>query len=275
MMRIGIFAKTFAGHDPAVVLRAVRDAGYGCTQFNLASADLDAMPAEVPDAVIAAIAGAARETGVSIEALSGTYNMIHPDPAVRALGLERLGVVIAAAARLGVGMVTLCTGTRDPHDQWRAHPDNTAPDAWRDLRAEMGRAAELAERHGVDLGIEPEQANVVMSAADALRLFRDVGSPRLRVVLDPANLFEHESTGAAARIVADAVDLLAGHVGMAHAKDRDAQGRFCTAGTGIVDFPAFLGRLRDTGFDGPVIAHGLTAAEAPGVAALLVRSMPT
>jgi sugar phosphate isomerase/epimerase len=272
-MRIGIFAKTFAGHDPAAVLRAVRDAGYSCTQFNLASADLDAMPAVVPDTAIAAIASAARDAGVTIEALSGTYNMIHPDAAVRDHGLERLGVVIAAAARLGVGMVTLCTGTRDPDDQWRAHPDNTTPEAWRDLRQEMSRAAALAERHGVDLGIEPEQANVVMSAADALRLFREVGSPRLRVVLDPANLFEHAARAQAARIVADAVETLAGHVGMAHAKDRDAQGKFCTAGAGIVDFPAFLGRLRATGFDGPVIAHGLSAAEAPGVAAFLARTI--
>lgn len=270
-MHIGIFAKTFPGHDPATVLCAVRDAGYVCTQFNLASADLDAMPASVPDTVIAAIAGAARDSGVEIEALSGTYNMIHPDPGVRAHGLERLSVVIAAAARLGVSMVTLCTGTRDPDDQWRAHPDNTTPEAWRDLRREMTLAAELAERHRIDLGIEPEQANVVMSAADALRLFREVGSPRLRVVLDPANLFEHADPAQAARIVGDAVELLAGHVGMAHAKDRDAQGRFCTAGTGIVDFPAFLGRLRTTGFDGPVITHGLSAAEAPGVAAFLAR----
>jgi sugar phosphate isomerase/epimerase len=273
-MRIGIFAKTFAGHDPAVVLRAVRDAGFSCTQFNLASADLDAMPAEVPDSVSAAIANASRDSGVRIEALSGTYNMIHPDPAVRAHGLERLGVVIAAAARLGVPMVTLCTGTRDPDDQWRAHPDNTTPEAWRDLCVEMTHAAALAERRGVDLGIEPEQANVIMSAADALRLFRDIGSPRLRVVLDPANLFEHADAAEAARIVADAVANLAGHIGMAHAKDRDARGAFCTAGTGIVDFPAFLARLREAGFDGPVIAHGLSAIEAPGVAAMLTRSMP-
>jgi sugar phosphate isomerase/epimerase len=273
-MRLGIFAKTFAGHDPRAVLGAVRDAGYVCAQFNLASADLDAMPASVPDTAIAAIAAAARETGVRIEALSGTYNMIHPDPAVRAHGLERLGVVIEAAARLGVGMVTLCTGTRDPDDQWRAHPDNTTEEAWRDLRREMTHAAAIAEQHGVDLGIEPEQANVIMSATDALRLFREVGSPRLRVVLDPANLFEHADRAEAARIVADAVGRLAGHIGMAHAKDRDAAGNFATAGKGIVDFPLFFAGLRAAGFDGPVITHGLTAAEAPGVAAFLARSLP-
>jgi sugar phosphate isomerase/epimerase len=274
-MRIGIFAKTFPGNDPDAVLRAVRAAGYVCTQFNLASADLDAMPAIVPDETIAVIGAAAQKNGVAIDALSGTYNMIHPDPAVRAHGLARLAVVIGAAARLGVPMVTLCTGTRDPLDQWRAHPDNTTPEAWHDLLREMTAAAALAERHGVDLGIEPEQANVIRSAEDARRLFAEVGSRHLRVVLDPANLFEHADRAEATRIVADAVERLAGQIGMAHAKDRDSAGGFATAGTGVVDFPDFLRRLRGVGFDGPVIAHGLSAAEAPGVAAFLAGAMPS
>ena len=199
--------------------------------------------------------------------------MIHPDPSVRAQGLERLDVVIQAAARLGVAMVTLCTGTRDPLDQWRAHPDNTTAEAWQDLRHEMALAATLAERHGVDLGIAPEQANVVMSAADARRLFQEIGSPRLRVVIDPANLFEHADTADANRIIADAVASLAGQIGLAHAKDRDAHGKFVTAGRGIVDIPAFLTHLRAVGFDGTLITHGLTAAEAPEVAEFLTRSM--
>ncbi len=272
-MRLGIFARTFPGHEPAAVLRAVRAAGYGCTHLNLASAGLEAMPESVPPAALTAIAAASQKSGVAIESLSGTYNMIHPDPDVRAHGLSRLAVVIDAASRLGVKMVTLCTGTRDPHDQWHGHPDNGTPEAWNDLLREMTRAAALAERHGVDLGIEPEQANVIRSADDALRLFREVGSARLRVVLDPANLFEHADRLAAARIVAASVERLAGRIGMAHAKDRDAEGRFATAGTGVVDFPDFLGRLRDAGFDGPLIAHGFSATEAPGVAAFLASAM--
>ena len=56
---------------------------------------------------------------------------------------------------------------------------------------------------------------------------------------------------------------------MAHAKDRDAEGRFVAAGSGVVDFGGFLGGLRRAGFDGAVVTHGLSAEEAPGVAAFL------
>lgn len=268
-MQVGVFAKTFPGSEPAGVLAAVRDAGFAVTQFNLACAGLPSMPDAVPDDAINAIAAASSASGVALVALSGTYNMAHPDRAVRDDGLRRLGVVIEAAASLSVPLVTLCTGTRNPDDLWAYHPDNADPEAWADMAGEMEKALGLAERHGVDLGIEPEQANIVTSAADAMRLIAEMGSKRLRVVLDPANLFEQASEAQARAIVAAAVERTAGHVAMAHAKDRFADGRFATAGHGVVDFPDFVTSLKASGFDGPLVTHGLSAEEAPRIARFL------
>ncbi|MEO9338315.1 sugar phosphate isomerase/epimerase [Mesorhizobium sp. SB112] len=269
-MQLGIFAKTFPGTDPVSVLAAVREAGYATTQFNLACAGLPSMPEyEVSAEAISTIGEAAKTSGVSLSALSGTYNMAHPDPAHRAGGLKRLGFVVEAAAALSIPLVTLCTGTRNADDQWAHHLGNTDPSAWADMADEMRKALDFAERYGVDLGIEPEQANIVTSAADAIRLIGEMGSKRLRIVLDPANLFEQADVAEARAIIAAAVETSAGHVGMAHAKDRFADGRFATAGQGIVDFPDFLARLKATGFDGPLVTHGLSAKEAPAVARFL------
>lgn len=268
-MQVGVFAKTFPGSEPASVLAAVRDAGFAVTQFNLACAGLQSMPDAIPDDAIRSIAAASDASGVTLVALSGTYNMAHPDRTVRDEGLRRLAVVIEAAARLSTPLVTLCTGTRNPDDQWAHHPNNADPSAWADMAAEMEKALDLAERHGVDLGIEPEQANIVTSAGDAMRLIAEMGSKRLRVVLDPANLFEQANAAQARAIVAAAVQRTAGHVAMAHAKDRFADGRFATAGRGVVDFADFVVRLKASGFDGPLVTHGLSAEEAPGVAHFL------
>ena len=268
-MQLGIFAKTFSGSVPLTVLSAVKVAGYDVTQFNIACAGLPAMPDEISADTLAAIRAAVAETGVAITALSGTYNIIHPDKAVRETGLRRLGVMLEAARALDVPLVTLCTGTRDPVDQWAHHPDNATPEAWADLLTEMEKAVALAEKAGVDLGIEPEQANVVTSAEDGRKLVAAIGSERIRFVLDPANLFELADRDTARRVVADAVEKLAGRIAMAHAKDRKADGSFATAGTGVVDFPDFFTQLRQAGFDGPVVTHGLSAEEAPGVARYL------
>jgi sugar phosphate isomerase/epimerase len=268
-MRLGIFAKTFAGSDPATVMAAARAAGFDAVQYNMACSGLAAMPESLTEAQVGAVSDAARAAGVAVAAVSGTYNMIHPDPGVRAAGLRRLGVLIDHAAGMGTGMVTLCTGTRDAEDQWRHHPENASPEAWRDLRVEMEKACALAEARGVRLGVEPELANVVNGAAAARRLLDEVGSPALVIVLDPANLFEVAEVAERRRLVDEAVGLLGDRIAMAHAKDRHADGRFATAGKGVIDFQHFLGALRGVGFDGDLVTHGLAAAEAAGVAAFL------
>ncbi len=268
-MRLGIFAKTFPGTAPRGVLQAVREAGFSAAQYNMACSGLPSMPDAVPLGEAAAVAEAARVSNVMLAALSGTYNMIHPDPAQREAGHRRLDVVAAAAAAMGAPLVTLCTGTRDPADQWRGHPDNASPDSWRDLLASMEMAIGIAERHGIDLGIEPELANAVDGAAKAEKLIRDLASPRLRIVLDPANLFEVADLDTQRRLVSQAVDLLADRIAMGHAKDRAPDGAFVAAGQGVLDYPHYLGCLAAIGFRGPLVTHGLDGAEAPGVARFL------
>lgn len=268
-MRLGIFAKTFAGTTPLSVLEQARQAGFAAVQYNLACSGLPAMPDAIPDAAARAVGQAAAASGIAIAAVSGTYNMIHPDPAVRAAGLRRLEVLAAACPAMGAALITLCTGTRDPDDQWRHHPDNSSAAAWQDLLTEMTRAVMIAERHGITLGIEPELANVVDSAARARLLIDTLASPALKVVLDPANLFERVSIDEQRDVVSRAIDLLADRIVMGHAKDRTVDGDFATAGTGVLDYRHYVARLRAVGFDRDLVTHGLDAKEAPAVAAFL------
>jgi sugar phosphate isomerase/epimerase len=230
----------------------------------MACSGLSSLPDDIPAGTAEAIRAAACETGVRLAAVSATYNMIHPDPAEREKGHRSLSVIARAASGAGIPLVTLCTGTRDPHDQWRWHRDNDTPDAWRDLVVSMRAAIEVAEEFGRDLGVEPEDANVVDSAERARSLIEELGSSRVKIVFDPANLVsvnvnEHR------RIVARAIDILADRIVMAHAKDRDPRGRFVAAGRGVVDYRHYLGCLKSLGFSGPLVAHGLDAAEAPPV----------
>ena len=73
-------------------------------------------------------------------------------------------------------MVTLCTGTRDPDDMWRAHPDNATPGAWRDSVEQIAAALAVAEAHGVTLAFEPEHNNVVRDAPAGRRLLDELRS---------------------------------------------------------------------------------------------------
>lgn len=266
-MRLGVFARTFPGTDPTAVLGAARDAGFASVQFNMACAGLPSLPEDVPDAALQAIGDAKRETGVVIAALSATWNMAHPDSAVRTAGLRSAEALAAAAAALGIPVLTLCTGSRNVADQWAHHPDNASPDAWRDMMTGMVAALAVAERHGLRLGVEPEPGNVVSGPRRARALLDALRSPRIGIVLDPANLLDGPTTeGERRRAVEEAIDLLGPNLVLAHAKDRTPEGAVAAPGRGAIDWPHVLGRLRSAGFHGDLVAHGFEAEEAPGVA---------
>ncbi|WLS04886.1 sugar phosphate isomerase/epimerase family protein [Shinella oryzae] len=272
-MKLGIFAKTFEGTQPRPVLKAVAGAGFVCAQYNMACSGLASMPDAIDEGQARAIAGAAHKAGIEIAAVSGTYNMIHPDRAVREAGHRRLAVLAERSHAMSTRLITVCTGTRDPFDQWKEHPDNGTPEAWRDLLEAMETAIGIAERYDVDLGIEPELANVINSAQKARRLIDEMQSRRIRIVLDPANLFETATLDEQRMTVSAAIDLLADRIIMAHAKDRNPDGSFATAGKGVLDYSHYLGCLKAIGFTGSLITHGLAAKEAEDVSRFLSEKL--
>jgi sugar phosphate isomerase/epimerase len=272
-MQLGIFAKTFPGTRPEAVMAASAAAGFATVQYNMACSGLVAMPDAISTEQAREVASAARKCGVAVAAISGTYNMIHPDRTVREQGLRRLAIMAERCRDMGTGLITLCTGTRDADDQWRHHLDNSSKQAWADLVAGIEKALAIAEQQDVQLGVEPELSNVVSSAALAARLIKEMQNPRLRIVLDAANLFEAVPEDEQRRIVSSSVELLAGHIAMAHAKDRAADGSFVAAGQGVLNYRHYLRTLMAAGFDGPLVTHGLAAGEAAGVASFLRRNL--
>jgi sugar phosphate isomerase/epimerase len=270
-MQLGIFAKTFEGTKPNAVLAEAVRAGFSTVQYNMACSGLASMPDLISEEKARDVADAAQSHRISIAAVSGTYNMIHPDRGVRDRGLARLEVLASRCKAMNTRMITLCTGTRDAEDQWRYHPDNVSKEAWRDLILSMAAALEIAERWDVEFGIEPELANVVNSAEKARDLIDELESPRLMVVLDAANLFETTTLSDQRKLVSSAVECVGERVVMAHAKDRAPDGAFVAAGQGVLDYPHYLSCLAKAGFNGPLVAHGLSADEAPGAATFLRR----
>ena len=271
-MELGIFLKTFSGPLPAALL-AVQAAGLHRTQFNFACAGLPSMPDAVDEPTRTAITTSFRQTPVAIEAVSGTFNMVHPDPAERRAGLRRLGVIAQQCNYLNTNLITLCTGTRNATDMWTAHPDNNRPDAWYDLRQTLDAALLLAEEHDLLLGIEPESANVINSVQRAIQLLREVHAPRLRIIFDPANLFEREALPIIRDRIAHGLDQLGPYIISAHAKDRSAQGQVVAAGKGILPYADFLGGLKRMGYRGNLIIHGLAPTEVADTVQFLTHQL--
>jgi sugar phosphate isomerase/epimerase len=261
-MNLGIFAKTFRRETVSEIFAAVRGCDYSCTQFNMSCVGLPSLPTDVGDETVDHILSAAANEKVELSALSGTFNMAHPDSRIRAGGLVSLEALAAVCARLHIPVLTLCTGTRDPLDMWRRHPENASKEARGDFLDSLERAILIAEVNSLLLAIEPEPGNVIDSASAAWQLIKEIKSSRLKIILDPANLIKAGSASEDRAIIEEACQLLGDQVVLAHAKDRDGNGKVCPAGGGVVDFSHFLRCLQEVGFRGPLIVHGIDESEA-------------
>ncbi|HEY4389639.1 MAG TPA: sugar phosphate isomerase/epimerase [Ktedonobacteraceae bacterium] len=260
-MQLGIFAKTFPRLTLEETFHAAVEHGLRCVQFNMACAGLSSLPDHIENDVVDRIRKAATTREITIAAVSGTYNMIHPDHEQRQVGLQRLRVLVSACKGMGTSVVTLCTGTRDPEDMWRWHPENTSSQAWEDLLRSMDAALHIAEEEDVTLAFEPERANVINTASKGRALLDAIQSPRLKVVIDPANLIVPGNSRQIHRVLDEAFDLLGKDIVLAHAKDRSLDDTFRAAGKGVLDYDHYLRLLKAAAFDGPLILHGLTEAQ--------------
>ena len=274
-MRLGIFAKIFVRPTVAATLDAVASRGLDCVQFNFSCAGLPSMPDKIDPALATQIGREARRRNLEIAAVSGTFNMIDPDLTRRQAGLRRLEEMAASCAGLGTSLITLCTGTRDSEDMWRHHPQNESPEAWRDLIESMTVALEIAGKYNIFLGVEPETANGVSSARAARRLLDEMRSPRLKIVIDAANLFHPGESGKVRDILTEAFDLLGPDLALAHAKDFRDGGKmeYVAPGKGILPWDHYLQLLRASKFEGPLIMHSLAEAEVDESAAFLRGKM--
>ena len=270
-MQPGIFAKAFARPTVEEVFAGVAAHGFGCVQFNFACAGLPSLPDRIEPKLADGVRKAAVERGIAIAAVSGTFNMIHPDPKERHDGLRKLGVIAGACQRLDTRVVTLCTGTRDPEDMWRRHPNNDSVEAWRDLLVTLTEALAIADPHGVTLGIEPETGNVISSARKARRLLDELKAPRLKIIMDAANLFRPGDLPRMKEILEQAFDLLGPDLVLAHAKELDVTGRAggLAIGSGLLDWDLYLTLLNRVNFAGPLILHGFNESQVAASVAFL------
>jgi sugar phosphate isomerase/epimerase len=218
-MHLGIFAKTFPRPTLEETLDAIADRGLTHVQFNMSCAGLPTLPERIDESFCRAIARAFRERGLTMAAISGTFNLCDPNAHRLLDNLKGLEVLAAACRWLDTRIITLCAGTRDPEDMWRWHPENVRRSTWDSMIESMRLAARIAVRHEVTLAFEPELNNVVNSVSKARRLLDEIGSTWLKVVIDPANLSRAGDFPRMKEILEEAFDWLGPDIVLAHAKN--------------------------------------------------------
>jgi sugar phosphate isomerase/epimerase len=271
--KIGIFAKHIARSTPEELFDAIAGFGFNCVQFNAACLGIPSLPDRIDEALWRRAARAARNAGVEVVALSATFNLLDENWLRLADNFRRLEVLAQGAAIIGTDLLTLCSGTRSQQDMWTYHPENETSGAWEDMIVAIEQAVDIAKAHDVYLGIEPEVANIVSNADNAARLLSELGSDRIKIVFDPANLYRHPADPRRDRdVITDGLSVLGNFLAIAHCKDiadpmakpgghhsHDLLYQHVAAGTGILDYHHYLAELeRLVPESVPLILHGLS-----------------
>lgn len=264
-MEIGIFSRTYEYNSPEETFRRMSEHGIFHTQLNLSNAGMPSMPEEIDWDKLNALKAAALKYGIHLDALSGTFNMIAPDTDEREQGCRQFAVQCGIAHELGIPVVSLCTGSKNPHSKWKWHDDNLSSAAWTDLMRSTERVLRCAEENDVILGVETEASNIVNTAQRARKYLDEAGSDRLKIIMDGANLFHSDQLDNMRGVLDEAFALLGPDIVLAHAKDLCLKGdvAFVAVGEGILNFEYYIGLLRRAGYTSALMMHGLSEEQVP------------
>jgi sugar phosphate isomerase/epimerase len=242
MLPVGIFSGIYQ-HDLDEAARRARADGFGCVQFDLDFTNPRFAEQGLTEAECKEIRDAYRRHDLPIVSVSGYTNIIHPDPAERQLRLNRLRALIRNGRNLGTPYVISETGTYNVDSDWAPDPRNLTEAGYSECLDVIGELVEEAAKSDAVFCVETYVNNVIGTIDATLRLFRDINSPHLGLVMDPTNYFEDHNIddmdGVLRRMFAE----LGPYIKIAHAKDvaRASDTSEKHADTGAAEYLSFRG----------------------------------
>jgi sugar phosphate isomerase/epimerase len=152
--------------------------------------------------------------------------------------------------RLGCANVSTETGTFNTQSEWLESPENDTEEGFRKCRQAIERWVRLAEKTGAVLSIECYWRNVISSIERAERLFKEINSPALKLVMDPCNFYRPQDLPQMKPMLKEMFARLGSQIVVAHAKDVKASPKgtdLPAAGEGVLDYPSYLQLLAELG----------------------------
>lgn len=238
MIRVGVVSRSFPNMTNEQTADFMKEHGFPTTELCLSATDSKYWVyngtsdlTDLTDERFAAICDIYRSRGIEIVSLGVFTNTIEPDAEKRAANLEYFKRHIELAGKNGIPFVSTECGFDPDHRGVRTLCFESAVDTFKDS---MKQLLEECDKWNVCIAFEPSVVDIIPSAKRARDIIEQIGHPRLRVLLDPANLIANSSEE-------DMFRYLQPHIAYFHGKDRmvnDVKGR--VVGDGEIDWVKFI-----------------------------------
>lgn len=256
-MKLGVVTRSFPHLTNAGTAELLAEHGFSCTELCFSQTDSPYWVyngrddlSDLSDDRARKIVDTYRDSGIEVVSLGVFTNLLEPDEDERAANLAYFERYMELASSTGVGCVSTECGFIPSR---RGVQADTYESAFDRLKESIWVLAKRGDALGVDIAVEPCVLDVIPSAKRMRDFIEQIGSPRVRVLLDPANLIANSSEE-------DMYRYLEKHVAYFHGKDRkvnDARGR--AVGEGDIDWRRFLNLHREHTPDLPLIFEYVTA----------------
>lgn len=237
-MDIGITTRCFGGWTNQDTARKMAELGFPCTELCFVQSDSSYWVyngrSDISDLScqrVGEITACYEKEGISVCALGVFTSCVEHDPDQRRANIQYFKRHMEYASYCGVPWLATECGFDPQCRSLRAEYYETDFQLMKDTISEL---AEYAEKLGVGIAIEACVLDVLPSAKRLRDFLDQVGSPRVKAMLDPANLIANSSEE-------DMFRYLHGRIAYFHGKDRkvnDAYGRLL--GDGDIDWPLFF-----------------------------------
>lgn len=264
-MKFGVFSKIFKDYPLEEAFKRIQELNISSIQFNFANVGLNSLPKNVSEKIIQEVKQAKSKFNISIPVISGTFNTLELNNDKHIQNIQNFRTVVEAASKLNIPFVSISTGSFNQEDFWSPHPDNHTQKGWDHLYQSLDEMLKIATDNGVTIVFEPEQANVVSTAEDALRLLKHYNMSPLKILYDAANIVTPSDINNLEGKIDTTLHQLSEHIAIAHCKDcvvtKDGI-EFAPVGKGNLPLKHYISKLK-TYYSGPVIMHGLEEKDIP------------
>ncbi len=238
---IGMATTEFRKHTNSALAKELREEGLRTIQLFLTQTDSNYWKyngrsdlAGLTPEHSAEIAGIYRSAGIRIHSIGVYTNLIHPDETERKANLAYFEAMMKVGSAMGVRMFVTEAGHHRPEGPEPRVPYHWQEEVWRKMVATGKELARIADAHDATVLMEPYFQGFLATAKRTRLFLEETGSPRIRALLDPANLLEVND-------LEEMFNQLQPRIECFHAKDRKLHVTpGVAAGEGSLDYRKFV-----------------------------------
>ncbi|MBM3264133.1 MAG: TIM barrel protein [candidate division Zixibacteria bacterium] len=205
--------------------------------------------------------------------------LFDPDANVRRRIVDKIKAGNRTARLLRAGVHLIRPGSLNPAGSWTPHPENHTQASLDRFVDTLKRIGEDAESNGVTVVVECHVVSIMRSPEVCVEVTERVGSPRIRLVMDPVNHFESIYQAFNSTMHLNAIfDSMGDLCPIGHAKDIRVGNDLVShldeevPGEGLLDYTTFLTRFQACQPDGYLLIEHIPPDKIAAAGGFIRRS---